>query len=191
MGRCGGRSGYRAAEAHRAAGERAFRPRQRKLVTCPELAAEVEAGLEKRWSPRQIAARLRREHPDEPELRMSHETIYSSLYCQGRGGLRKELIAALRTGRARRRPRTRAEQARRGLPNMAPISARPAEAEDRAVPGHWAGDLIMGAFNRSAIVAVIERRSRYCLLGDPPDRACSREYHACKLWTCGSLLPSP
>ncbi|MDQ6747763.1 MAG: IS30 family transposase [Candidatus Dormibacteraeota bacterium] len=179
VGRSGGRSGYRAAEAHRSAGERGARPRRRKLVCVPELAAEVEAGLEKRWSPQQIAARLRVDHPDEPEARVSHETIYSSLYCQGRGGLRKELIAALRTGRARRRPRSRAEQARRGLPNMVNISERPPEAADRAVPGHWEGDLIMGAFNRSAIVTLIERQSRYCLLGDLPDGHTAEEVYAC------------
>ena len=180
VGRCGGRAGYRAADAQRSAGERAARPKQRKLLRCPEIAAVVEAGLGARWSPQQIAAKLRRDHPDEPERRVSHETIYSSLYCQGRGGLRRELIAALRTGRARRRPRTRAEQARRGgLPNMVNISERPVEVADRAVPGHWEGDLIMGAFNRSAIVTLIERQSRYCLLGDLPDGHTAEEVYAC------------
>ena len=101
------------------------------------------------------------DHPDEAELRVSHETIYASLYLQGRGGFRKELIPALRSGRLRRRPRRRGGNARRGnvLGAITPISARrPAEAADRAIPGHWEGDLIMGAFNRSAIVTVVERQ---------------------------------
>ncbi len=171
VGRKGGRPDYRATLAQRSANTRAGRPKVRKLVGCPALAAEVEAGLAQRWSPGQIAARLAREHPEEAELRVSHETIYTSLYCQGRGGLRKELIAALRSGRARRRPRSRGEEAKRGnvLGDIWPISQRPAEAADRAVPGHWEGDLIMGAFNRSAILTLVERSSRYCLLGDLPD----------------------
>ena len=102
---------------------------------------------------------------------MSHETIYASLYLQGKGGLKRELISALRSGRLRRRPRRRGEKARREnvLGDITPISARPPEAADRAFPGHWEGDLIMGAFNRSALVTVVERRSRFLLLGDLPE----------------------
>ncbi|MGH3850376.1 MAG: IS30 family transposase, partial [Pseudonocardiaceae bacterium] len=105
------------------------------------------------------------------EMRVSHETIYTSLYLQGKGGLRRELIAALRTGRLRRRPRRRGEKAMRGnvLGDITPISARPPEAADRSFPGHWEGDLVMGAFNRSALVTVVERRSRFLLLGDLPE----------------------
>jgi len=134
----------------------------------PRLAQVVSDGLTKRWSPDEIAARLRIDHPDDLEMRVSHETIYSSLYLQGKGGLRRELISSLRSGRLHRRPRRRGEQAKRGkvLGDLIPISERPAEAGDRAVPGHWEGDLIMGAFNRSAIVTVVERTSRFLLLGE-------------------------
>jgi len=134
-------------------------------------AAVVAEGLAKRWSPGEIAARLAVDHPDDEAMRVSHETIYASLYVQGRGGLKKELIDALRSGRLRRRPRRRGESARRAsvLGDIEPISARPPEADDRAVPGHWEGDLIMGAFSRSAIVTVVERRSRLLLLGELPD----------------------
>ena len=101
---------------------------------------------------------------------MSHETVYTSLYLQAKGGLEKELISALRSGRLRRRPRKRGESARRSvLGDIVPISDRPPQAADRAFPGHWEGDLIMGAFNRSAIVTVVERRSRFLLLGDLPE----------------------
>jgi IS30 family transposase len=109
-----------------------------------------------------VAARLRLDHPDDGTMRMSAETIYTSLYLQGRGGLKKELISALRSGRLRRRPRCRGENARRSnvLGDIEPISKPPPEAADRAIPRHWEGDLITGAFNRSAIVSVVERRSR-------------------------------
>ncbi|MGH9121186.1 MAG: IS30 family transposase [Acidimicrobiales bacterium] len=167
----GGRSEYTARAAQRASDERARRPKLRKLVTNAVLAAEVADGLLKRWSPAEVAARLIVDHPDEPEMRVSHETIYTSLYLQGKGGLRRELIAALRTGRLRRRPRRRDEKAMRGnvLGDITPISARPPEAADRSFPGHWEGDLVMGAFNRSALVTVVERRSRFLLLGDLPE----------------------
>jgi IS30 family transposase len=186
--RAGGRTAYRATTAQRAAQKRACRPKQRKLLRCPGLADEVAAGLAQRWSPCQIATRLRRDHPEDPEMRVSHETIYTSLYCQGRGGLRKELLSALRTGRARRRPRTRGEEAKRRnvLGDIVPISERPAEAADRAVPGHWEGDLIMGAFNRSAIVTLVERSTRYTLLGDLPEGHGAEAVYACLM----ELMPT-
>ena len=167
----GGRARYRAITAERHARWVRKRPRSRKLRRFPALAARVSEGLELRWSPRQIAIRLRREFPDDPDARVSHETIYKALYCQGRGGLRKELISALRSGRAQRMPRGRLEKARRGnrFGSMVPISERPAEVADRAVPGHWEGDLLMGAFNRSAIVTLVERTTRYTLLGHLPE----------------------
>jgi IS30 family transposase len=167
----GGRSEYRAMPAQRASAARGLRHKLRKLMANVVLAAEVAEGLAKRWSPAEVAARLIVDHPDEPEMRVSHETIYTSLYLQGKGGLKKELIAALRSGRLRRRPRRRGEKAKRGnvLGLMTPISARPPEAADRSFPGHWEGDLIMGAFNRSALVTVVERRSRFLLLGDLPE----------------------
>ena len=103
-------------------------------------------------------------------MRVSAESIYCSLYLQGKGGLKRELVRALRTGRLKRRPRKRGENAKRAnvLGDITPISSRPPEAADRAFPGHWEGDLIMGAFNRSALVTVVERRSRFLLLGDLP-----------------------
>ena len=181
VARNGGRGCYRATIAQKATGVRACRPKDPRLVRCPELAAVVTAGLEQRWSPGQIAVRLHREHPEDSERRVSHETIYRSLYCQGRGGLKKELITALRSGRAQRRSRSRGEESKRAnvLGAIVPISERPAEAADRAVPGHWEGDLIMGAFNRSAILTLVERTTRYTLLGDLPEGHGAQEVYAC------------
>ena len=189
VGRNGGVDGYRASVAQRATNGRAARPKVRKLVADVVLAAEVAAGLVKRWSPAEIAARLVLDHPDDEAMRVSHETIYASLYLQGRGGLRKELIAALRSGRLRRRPRRRGENAKRAnvLGDIEPISSRPPEAADRAIPGHWEGDLIMGAFNRSAIVTVVERRSRFLLLGELPDGHDAQAVYECLLDLCGDL----
>ena len=120
------------------------------------------------WSPTQISAQLRIEFPDDPIMRVSPETIYQSLYVQGRGALRKELAACLRTGRAIRRNHSRLE--RRGkIPDMVMISERPAEIEDRAVPGHWEGDLIIGKDNASAVGTLVERSTRYVMLLHLPD----------------------
>jgi transposase, IS30 family len=163
-----GRDGpYRATIAQQRADERARRPKPAKLVVNARLRAEVAAGLEKKWSPEQISVMLKAAFPDDAGMRVSHETIYQSLYVQGRGALRRELTACLRTGRALRRPRRQAaaRRARPGpVPGMVMISERPAEAADRAVPGHWEGDLIMGAGNRTAIGTLVERSTRYCLL---------------------------
>jgi IS30 family transposase len=184
----GGSDAYRATCAERESRRRRCRPKTRKLLACPGLAVRVSEGLEQRWSPGQIATRLRREFPDDAEMRVSHETIYASLYCQGRGGLRRELISALRTGRTRRRPRSRAEEAKRRnvLGPIVPISERPAEVADRAVPGHWEGDLIMGAFNRSAILTLVERSTRYTLLGDLPEGHGAEAVYACLM----ELIPT-
>ena len=165
VARNGGRDRYKAWKANRIAGERARRPRSPKLVTNPELARVVEDRLRKCWSPQQIAGRLRLEHPSDPHWWVSHETIYRSLYLQGRGGLRKELLAALRTGRTRRRPRHSRSESRGRIKDMVMISNRPAEAEDRAVPGHWEGDLIIGTRDgHSQIGTLVERTSRYVML---------------------------
>ena len=164
VARSGGRGAYRPMTAEREAWRRARRPKPTKLTVNPRLCRQVVAELERLWSPQQIARRLSDKFPGKPEMRVSHETIYQSLYVQGRGELRKELARCLRTGRAARKPRGRVT--RRGkIPGMVTISARPAEAADRAVPGHWEGDLLMGAGNRSAIATLVERSTRYVLLG--------------------------
>jgi IS30 family transposase len=135
----------------------------------PLLGARVIADLRAWWSPTQIARRLRDEHPDDEAMRVSHETIYKSIYVQGRGELRRELAACLRSGRAQRQPQSRIE--RRGrIPDLVSISERPAEADDRAVPGHWEGDLIMGSTNRSAIGTLVERATRFVILLHLPGR---------------------
>jgi IS30 family transposase len=155
---------YRAGPAQRRAGADARRPKRAKLAENAPLRAWVQAKLDRRWSPSQIAATLRVEFPDRPEMWVSHETIYQSLYVQSRGALRRELTVCLRTGRAMRRPRRRAEERRGRIPNMLMISERPAEVADRAVPGHWEGDLIMGKGNATAIGTLVERSTRYVLL---------------------------
>jgi IS30 family transposase len=158
----GGRGRYAPIRAHREAGERARRPKPTKLGSNPRLCGQVIEDLERLWSPKQIARRLERAFPDQPEMRVSHETIYKSLYVQGRGELRRELAACLRTGRAARRPQGRSPRGR--IPEMVMISERPAEAADRAVPGHWEGDLIMGKNGASAIGTLVERHTRFVML---------------------------
>ena len=164
----GSRSRYRAWRAERRAIQEARRPKAAKLVRCSRLRAQVERLLAQRWSPEQIAHRLALDHPLDPEMRVSHETIYRSLFVQTRGALRKELTACLRSGRTRRRSRGRGVGVGR-LRDMVSISERPADVEDRAVPGHWEGDLIMGRAGRSAIGTLVERKSRYVLLLELPD----------------------
>ena len=165
--RNGGRGDYRAWRADRQACELARRPRKSKLVVNTRLRAEVEARLVERCSPQQIAGRLRIDFPDEQEMWVSHETIYQSLFVQARGQFRRELTTYLRSGRSRRKPRPTSGEAKKtsGIVGMISISQRPAEVEDRAVPGHWEGDLVVGAHNRSAIVTLVERSSRYVMLG--------------------------
>jgi transposase, IS30 family len=162
--RDGGRRRYRAWHAELARDRRARRPRTAKLARDPRLRHAVEMLLAQHWSPEQIAATLRREHPQEPEMQVSHETIYRSLFVQGRGALRRELARCLRTGRARRKPRGRGRPSGGQIRDMVMISERPAEVEDRAVPGHWEGDLLIGYNNQSAIGTLVERRTRFVLL---------------------------
>lgn len=164
VARNGGRAEYRATKADLCAWRHARRPKPGKLTTCPRLRRYVERGLDRRWSPREISGRLAKEHPNDPELSVSHETIYQSLYVQGRGSLRAELHRALRTGRATRKPRARVQNKRTSrIPEMVNISQRPAEVADRAVPGHWEGDLIVGS-KRSCIGTLVERSTRFVLL---------------------------
>ena len=136
----GGRLEYRGAVAHRASRHRARRPKPAKLATNGRLRDVVEAKLELWWSPLQISRWLREQYPGDEEMRVSHETIYQSLFIQGKGALRKELWRCLRTGRATRRPQHRPKSTKGQIRDMVMISERPAEVEDRAVPGHWEGD---------------------------------------------------
>ena len=143
---------------------RAHRPKVTKLEQSPRLRTQVQTGLDQRWSPEQISRRLVADFPDDAEMRVSHETIYRALYVQGRGGLRRELAGCLRTGRALRKPRRQASGRGAAIKDMVMISERPAEVADRAVPGHWEGDLIIGANNVSAIGTLVERTTRFTLL---------------------------
>jgi IS30 family transposase len=163
----GGRDGYRAWRAHDRAYVEARRPKRSKLED-PRLAKQVTGWLERWWSPEEIARRLQIEFPDDPMMRVSHETIYQSIYVQGRGELKRELARCLRSGRAQRRPRARVENRGR-IRDMLMISERPAEADDRAVPGHWEGDLIVGKGGRSAVGTLVERTTGYLFLLHLPD----------------------
>jgi transposase, IS30 family len=169
VARHGGRCRYRPFPAHRAACRAAHRSHPTKLGSNPVLLAVVTAWLEQRWSPGQIARRLRVEFCDQPEMWVSHETIYQSLFVQGRGELRRELARCLRSGRARRRPRDLAADGEGRIPGMINISERPADAADRAVPGHWEGDLIIGAHSQSAVGTLVERATRFVMLLHLPD----------------------
>ncbi|PFG33918.1 IS30 family transposase [Sanguibacter antarcticus] len=162
VARAGGREKYSAWGAHERARAQARRPKAFKLGTGP-LLQEVATNLEQLWSPQEIAARLRLDRPGDPEMHVSHETIYQSLFVQGRGQLRRELARCLRSGRTARKPRT-AVDGRGRIPGMVMISERPGEVEDRAVPGHWEGDLIMGEQSRSAVATLVERSTRLTLL---------------------------
>jgi transposase, IS30 family len=157
------KSGYRASVAQALADQRARRPKTRMLALDDRLREHVQNRLHAKDSPEQICRRLVLLFPDDPGMRVSHETIYRSLYVQGRGGLRRELVTCLRTGRALRKPRRTTE--RRGrIASMVNIAQRPPEALDRAVPGHWEGDLITGAENKSAIGTLVERSTGYVML---------------------------
>lgn len=164
IGRNGGTANYRAVDAQRRAEANRARPKGRKLEESPRLHGAVNDGLRQKWSPEQISTRLREDYPDDRDMRISHETIYESLYLQARGVLRTELALALRTGRARRVPRSRASTSRGKIKDMVNISERPAEAADRAVPGFWEGDLIIGKGNKSQIATLVERTTRFVML---------------------------
>ena len=160
----GGRRRYRACAADTAAIRRMRRPKPSKLATCPRLRAVVEAKLELRWSPQQISGWLVETFPSDPEMRVAHETIYLSLFVQSRGALRKELTRYLRSGHSTRRPKGHSVMNGQGqLRDVLNIRERPAEATDRAVPGHWEGDLLFGKGMR-AIATLVERKTRFVML---------------------------
>jgi len=170
INRCGGRHRYRAHAAEREAWRRSQRPRQTKLELCCELRRVVCERLEEDYSPEQIAGWLRLAYPDNEAMQVSHETIYRALYVQARGTLKRELSRHLRRGRSRRYARSQSSknQGQGKLAAMVMISERPPEVEDRAVPGHWEGDLLMGG-RTSAIATLVERSTRYCQLVALPD----------------------
>ncbi|WP_139320845.1 IS30 family transposase, partial [Saccharomonospora sp. CUA-673] len=165
-----GEGGYQPYAAQRGWAQSRSRPKQAKLSRSSPLRDYVQAKLSVRWSPEQISHTLRTQFRHDESMRVSHETIYQALYIQARGGLRREVAAALRTGRTRRKPRKHPDQrCSRFVEEMVMISQRPPEIEDRAVPGHWEGDLIVGTGSRSAIVTLVERSTRYVMLGYLPD----------------------
>ena len=164
IGRNASTGEYHPLRAEKSAALRARRPKPAKLAITPALRTIVEAKLEQCWSPQQISAWLRNHYPDAKEMHVSHETIYMSLFVQGRGALRRELHKALRAGRAlRRRQGSLPYEGQGHIPNMVNISQRPAEIEDRAIPGHWEGDLIIGR-GKTAIGTLVERSTRYVML---------------------------
>jgi IS30 family transposase len=162
---------YRASEAEQAAWDRAHRPKACKLITHPTLRARVVNKLQLQWAPQQIAGWLKRAYPGDEGTHVSHETIYKSLFIQARGALKKELLAHLRTQRTIRRSK-HATQKKKGLgqiTNMVSIRERPASVEDRAVPGHWEGDLMAGSKN-SYIATLVERHTRHVMLVKVPNK---------------------
>jgi IS30 family transposase len=165
INRNGGRKGYRASQADQAAWERASRPKPCKLVENPALSRIVAEKLQLQWSPRQIAGWLKHTYPDDEHYQVSHETIYRTLFIQARGALKKELLGHLRRTRAMRRSRhhTQKTEDHGRITGTVSISERPASVEDRAVPGHWEGDLIFGS-NNSQIATLVERHTRYVML---------------------------
>jgi IS30 family transposase len=172
VARNGGRTAYRATKAEARASEQAVRPKRCKLATHGRLRQVVAAKLQRFWSPEQIAGWLKEQYAGDPTMTISHETIYQSLFVQARGVLKAELLDCLRSGQRMRRGRsTSNRQDRRGkIPDLVSIRERPASVEDRAVPGHWEADLIVGT-QGNYIATLVERKSRFTMLVKVPDRA--------------------
>jgi IS30 family transposase len=166
---------YRPTRAQERMKRLASRHKTAKLAQNAVLRELVQAKLMKKLSPEQISRQLRKRFPDDAEMQVSHETIYQSIYVQGRGALRRELALCLRTGRALRRPHRKSQERRSRLQNIVNISERPAEVEDRAVPGHWEGDLLIGKNGRSAIGTLVERMTRYLVLLHLPNGQSAEE----------------
>ena len=176
IARHGGRLAYRAAEAQQNAIVSATRPKDRKVEKDSLLLAEVNKGLECKWSPQQISARLKEDFPDNEAMRVSHESLYQALFVQAKGQLKAQLVGRLRTGKIRRVSRAQRRaiaEKKQAIPDMTMITQRPPEAADRAVPGHWEGDLIMGKGNASAIATLVERTSRFAILVQLPYDHCA------------------
>ena len=185
----GGRNSYRAFKAQGRADDNARRPKPRWFEEHPWLWEHViELMRTKKWSPGAIAARLRRDHPDEPEWWVSQEAIYQAIYVQPRGELRKELAGYLRLRRERRKPRGRTTRPGARIIGMINISERPPEADDRAVPGHWEGDLIVGANNASFVATLVERSTRFGMLVKLESK--TAEHVAERLVTNAGRLPA-
>jgi len=179
------------AQARAEATARTAHARPRKLSQAGPLRRFVVEGLKEKWSPQEISYRLRREHRNDPLMRVSAETIYQSLFVQARGSLKKDLTTHLRTQRSRRHSQTRRQEAAAcgggRLVGTISIRERPAEAEDRAVPGHWEGDLIIGANNASAIGTLVERTTRYVMLIHLPARRTAEEFYQALTPTIAAL----
>lgn len=186
VARNGGRDTYRAHTAQQRAAEQARRPQPCKLARSPRLCDRVRDDLRHGLSPEQIQGRLRVDFPNDPEMRISPETIYRTLYIQARGTLKKDLVHYLRRARAIRTPQTRTTPQRETIPNAIPISQRPAEADDRAIPGHWEGDLLIGSID-TQIATLVERTTRYVLLIRLDQRTATTVTHA--LTTAIKRLP--
>jgi IS30 family transposase len=182
---------YRPFAAQRLAAERRARPGRGKLNCDPVLCQFVAGRLAKRWSPEQVSRALRAEFPADPGRHLVHETIYQAIYRRELGGLRRDLSAVLRTGRRRRKPRRRPDARRAGvLTGMTMISQRPAAAADRSQAGHWEGDLITGALNRSAIATLVDRASRFTILVHLPGRRHTAETVRDALVQAMAILPA-
>lgn len=173
IARNGGRELYRSGSAQGRADSTRTRPKRRKLEMKQDLHDAVAAGLALEWSPRQISERLRRNYPEDMGMSISPEAIYETLFVQARGECRTQLRLALRSGRVRRLPRTASRPRQARIADMVNISERPAEADDRAVPGHWESDLLLGAKGRSQILTLVERASRFVILQKIPYDRCA------------------